>query len=462
MSSFFIKHKPKFNKKRKPEVPATKTSGTAKKKKAAKEESDEEIQSDDAFVSGEESDPADLFPEPEQETAQDKRLRLAKKYLEEIEKEEQSRAEDKEVHDLVSQRLQDEYLDSKGKLRKNIADQYTGYNEKTIKILKNKRQNLPLTSIVISQNGAFMFTGCKTSFVVKWSVPSGEKLGFFDCLSHVEQINGNKRRPHILAMALSSDMRFLALADGGNNIQIWCPDKLTHIKNFKGHRDMVTALTFRKDTHQLYSASKDRSVKIWSLDEMAYIESLFGHQAAITGIDALSRERAITSGGTDCSIRIWKITEESQLIYNGHKGSIETVKLINDENFVSGGDDGSLCLWSALKKKPLHIQTLVHGSQENGEANWITAIATLLNTDLLASGSCDGFIRVWRTLNNSKTIKELFAIPMYGFVNSLAFTNDGRYLIAAVGQEHRLGRWWRIKEAKNSIVIIELNKKESS
>lgn len=122
----------------------------------------------------------------------------------------------------------------------------------------------------------------------------------------------------------------------------------------------------------------------------------------------------------------------------------------------------SLCLWSALKKKPLHIQTLVHGSQENGEANWITAIATLLNTDLLASGSCDGFIRVWRTLNNSKTIKELFAIPMYGFVNSLAFTNDGRYLIAAVGQEHRLGRWWRIKEAKNSIVIIELNKKESS
>lgn len=66
----------------------------------------------------------------------------------------------------------------------------------------------------------------------------------------------------------------------------------------------------------------------------------FGHQAGVTGIDALSRERAITSGGTDCSLRIWKITEESQLIYNGHQGSIESVKFINDENFVSAGDDG--------------------------------------------------------------------------------------------------------------------------
>lgn len=42
----------------------------------------------------------------------------------------------------------------------------------------------------------------------------------------------------------------------------------------------------------------------------------------------------------DCSVRIWKITEESQLIYNGHRGSIEDVKLINDENFLSCGDDG--------------------------------------------------------------------------------------------------------------------------
>jgi ribosomal RNA-processing protein 9 len=40
----------------------------------------------------------------------------------------------------------------------------------------------------------------------------------------------------------------------------------------------------------------------------------------------------------------------------------------------------------------------------------------------------------------------------------LKFSNDGQYLIAAVGQEHKLGRWERIKESKNSIAIIKFEK----
>jgi ribosomal RNA-processing protein 9 len=62
--------------------------------------------------------------------------------------------------------------------------------------------------------------------------------------------------------------------------------------------------------------------------------SRFGHQSPVTSIDALAREKAITSGGMDRSIRIWKIPEESQLVFNGHHGNIECVKLINEENFV--------------------------------------------------------------------------------------------------------------------------------
>ena len=44
-----------------------------------------------------------------------------------------------------------------------------------------------------------------------------------------------------------------------------------------------------------------------------------------------------------------------------------------------------------------------------------------------------------------------------GFVNGLCFTACGDYLLAAVGQEHRLGRWWCLKEAKNRLVIIKLS-----
>lgn len=113
-----------------------------------------------------------------------------------------------------------------------------------------------------------------------------------------------------------------------------------------------------------------------------------------------------------------------------------------------------------MKKKPLCTKELTHGkSAENGEANWVSAVATLINTDLVASGSCDGFVRIWKSSDNYRELSLLFEVPVTGFVNSLAFTNDGGQLIAAVGQEHRLGRWWRIKEAKNHVLVIPLLKK---
>lgn len=175
--------------------------------------------------------------------------------------------------------------------------------------------------------------------------------------------------------------------DGTKNIKVFSPADLSHIKDLQGHRDVVSGLVFRKNTHTLYSASMDRCVKVWNLDDMAYVESLFGHQNGITSIDALARERAITSGGFDGTVRIWKIVEESQLIFNGHSGSIDSVKLINEENFLSSGDDGQLCVWGCLKKKPLCCVQEAHGkNDENNLPMWISSIATLLNTDLVASG----------------------------------------------------------------------------
>jgi len=45
-----------------------------------------------------------------------------------------------------------------------------------------------------------------------------------------------------------------------------------------------------------------------------------------------------------------------------------------------------------------------------------------------------------------------------GFVNSLQFSNDGSLLVAGVGSEHRLGRWWHLKSAKNCVCVIRLKK----
>lgn len=147
-------------------------------------------------------------------------------------------------------------------------------------------------------------------------------------------------------------------------------------------------------------------------------------------------------------------------MFTGPQGSIDCVKFINEETFLTSGDNGSLCTWSASKKKPIGQYKLAHGVSSTGTANWISAIASFVNTDLIASGSCDGFIRVWQLEKSYREIKLKFEIPVDGFVNCLQFTSDGSALIAGIGQEHRLGRWWRIKDAKNVILVVPLVKKE--
>jgi ribosomal RNA-processing protein 9 len=66
--------------------------------------------------------------------------------------------------------------------------------------------------------------------------------------------------------------------------------------------------------------------------------------------------------------------------------SIDCVSLINEEQFLSGSNDGSLGIWSINKKKPLTILKNAHGLGSNSTTSWITSVTCYHNTDLLASG----------------------------------------------------------------------------
>jgi len=395
------------------------------------------------------------------ETAQDKKVRLAKLYLAEIEREERERAETEVIDkDVIAHRLKEDYLEQSGKLRKTVADSYVGFDSNGMQFLRCKEHKLAVTCLVVSSDNKYIYSGSKDCGIVKWSLADRRKV---NCRPRMQKGSADSDNGHtatVLSLAISSDNQFLA--SGGENkvIHIWNPDTLVHLHAFKGHNGAVTGLAFRRGTHQLFSVSDDKVVKIWSLDEMAYIESLFGHQTGITSIDVLSRERAVTSGGRDHTVRIWKVVEESQLIYNGHVGSIDAVKLINEEHFLSCGDDGQLCLWGTKKKKPLCTVDFAHGiAAQNEEPNWISSIATLTNTDLVASGSQDGHIKLWKCDSGFRSLSPVLNIPVTGFVNAMSFTSDGNFLIVGIGQEHRLGRWWKIREAKNGIFIIPLTKK---
>jgi hypothetical protein len=126
------------------------------------------------------------------------------------------------------------------------------------------------------------------------------------------------------------------------------------------------------------------------------------------------------------------------------------------------------------------------------------------SADLVASGSSEGVVRLWKVscactvpvvvIQHAPTLFRLLipkassggggrrslapvaTLPMPGFVNGLAFSKDGKFILAATGQvkeppklsklncltciysqEHRLGRWDRIQGgARNALALVRL------
>ncbi|XP_056324273.1 U3 small nucleolar RNA-interacting protein 2 isoform X1 [Danio aesculapii] len=462
MSSFFIKKKLVSSATNKGDLKRKSNTddGKGRSKKFSKR-MNEEISSDSE---NESADPGRKQQENEEdeieETPQEKKLRLAKLYLEQLREEEDKKAEEESFEaDLIAGRLQEDVLEQKGKLQRLIAKELVAPDPAEIRLLRGHK--LPITCLVITPDEKHIFSASKDCSIIKWDVESGKK---------VLKIAGGRKgtedchTAHVLCMAISSDGKYLASGDMNKHIMIWDPETCKHLFKFTGHRGAISGLAFRRGTHTLYSASHDRSIKVWSVDENAYVETLFGHQDAITGLDCLSRERCVTTGGRDRTVRVWKIAEESQLVFHGHEGSIDCVQLINEEHMVTGGDDGAVSIWTVNKKKPLSSVKQahgVHGAAGLEQPYWVSSVAALHNSDTVASGasgSHNSSVQLWKCGQGFRGLELLFSVPVNGFVNSLKFSNSGKFLVAGVGQEHRLGRWWRIKEAKNGLYIIPLKR----
>ncbi|XP_050099083.1 U3 small nucleolar RNA-interacting protein 2 [Anopheles aquasalis] len=387
------------------------------------------------------------------ETAQDKRVRLAKDYLRQLRADEEKRRDEDgeadehlDLESRIGRTLKEQYLNEAGKIHRPLADKCSGYRASEIFVLRCKQQRLSPTCLCVAPNDEALYVGCKSGFVIRWDLGTRKRTATFSAKHQI-----------IRSIAVSHDARYLAVADGTANIKVLDGTTLVEVNCLRGHSATVTGVVFRQHTYQLFSASDDRTVKVWSLDEMVYIETLYGHQSSVSGIDALALERVVTAGSMDRSVRVFKVSEESQLVFDSVQEDFSVVRFISNDLFLSGSIEGSVCLWSSGKKKPLRRLPLAHGQQDEGHPNWISAIGVLPNSDLVASGSCDGFVRVWRLAERRRTIEPLLEVPVDGFVNAIEFTHNGRFLIVAVGQEHRLGRWWTLRNARNRVLVVPLS-----
>ncbi|CAH0024309.1 unnamed protein product [Clonostachys rhizophaga] len=483
MSSFFTapssqkKRKrpvaPEFPKKRLANGGGPKSSGKAPANPASRREERDES------ISGSESDDDESFEgvsnasgsseasdsDNEGETAAEKRLRLAERYLENVKEHVDEAGFDAADidRDLIAERLQEDVAETKGKVYRQLGSELAIDKASQTFFRTNTG---PVTSITSS--APYFYTATKDLHIHKWRTqdlpqdqypqttkrkpkkPPAPPRKRPELESWIRGSTGKKKEKNyqrhtgpILAIAASPDGRYVVTGGADRKLIVHDAETLKPVKVFNHHRDTITGLAFRRGTNQLYSCSKDRTVKVWSLDELAYVETLFGHQDEVVDIDALAQERCVSVGARDRTARLWKVLEESQLVFRGgavdkkpkpgvnprsllHEGSMDRIAMIDDDLFITGSDNGTIALWSVQKKKPVYLESLAHGvdpapGPTEGSASAIasdnvvaappprpiTALRTIPYSDVFFSGSWDGYVRVWQLSEDKRRIESL-------------------------------------------------------
>lgn len=63
-------------------------------------------------------------------------------------------------------------------------------------------------------------------------------------------------------------------------------------------------------------------------------------------------------------------------------------------------------------------------------------------------------------MGGAQDLRCIGGLPARGSVNGLALSRSGALVVAAVGQEPRLGRWTRDGSARNGIAVYRLEMRE--
>lgn len=86
--------------------------------------------------------------------------------------------------------------------------------------------------------------------------------------------------------------------------------------------------------------------------------------------------------------------------------------MLRESAWITGSQDGSIALWDRTKRKPLAYFKNAHGGL------WVSSVGACRFSDLGASGSADGFLKLWQCNLKAKEITLANQIPIVSITNN--------------------------------------------
>ena len=341
----------------------------------------------------------------------------------------------------------------------------------------------PILCVAASTTGKFIATGGADKRLIIWSASDLKPLRVF-----------TQHRDAITSLAFRQGTNQLYSASKDRTIKTWSLDELAYTETLFGHQDEVVDVAALSLERCISVGARDRTARLWKVVEETQLVFRGGGGR----------------GGSNPDKK--KPSKETPSRYYT-EGSIDRVALVDSDTFVTGSDNGSLSLWSLQKKKPVFTVPLAHGLDPelkledvsadrvpdlnsitipDQQPRWITALATVPLSDIVISGSWDGHVRVWQISKDKKRLERVGVVggnddpeqtaravegdiamdsediaktqqgsKIEGIINDLSVFErgergkEGLTIVVAVGTDHRLGAWKRVK-GRNGAVSFEI------
>lgn len=196
----------------------------------------------------------------------------------------------------------------------------------------------------------------------------------------------------VLDIAIRPGKNEMAVALADNTIRLIDLDRHEPLRMIASHADWVTQLAYSDDGKRLGSASRDKSAKVYDAESGDLLVSYPGHAAAVRGIAAIGDGAQWMTVGADNKWHRWEV-EGAKKVAELPLGG-EPAKLLKSGTMVFSTSSDKRALRIDLEKNAIATQQL-------GHEDWVISAAYHPTSNLLATGSLDGSVRIWNAADGA-------------------------------------------------------------
>lgn len=376
------------------------------------------------------------------ETPDERRTRLARELLQRTVMEAD---DDEQQQQGGEQRIEQLLRAQTGHRRADVASRLTDPATQWLPVLRSARlagHRKPPVCIALPSRAPTLLA----------SAAKDNVLRVFDIASTTRNWHSARLHADIRSVAWTDDTQQVLAAAVGKEVLLFdtrtSGADATTAQRMQGHSRAVTAIACGDGL--LFSCGAEGTLREWDIRQRICMATHYGHQDVVTQMQLTAGKQLLTSSA-DKTTHVWRLEEGQQLVFkDAHTAAVDCCAAVNVtaqgvRHFVSGGQDGKLCLWDVSNKRPQRTLEAAHGGR------WLCSAAALAGTDLFATGSSDGSLRMWRHDLGGRNMLPVAELACPGFVSAMSFATMASpggplslsaLLAVAVGKEHRLGRWW--------------------